>query len=275
MELELLLPAAFKAALKASEAVLKVYRSEFEVNDKPDRSPITEADRRSHRIITRELSRHARSGPFPVLSEEGRDISYSVRRNWKHFWLIDPLDGTKEFIKRNDEFTINIALIEENKPVLGVVYAPVFDLLYFGIKGIGSFLAEGVADGKTVRGILEGARKLARIPVIRFPSRSSEAGIRVACSRSHRSPEFEDFIEELKDSYREVELVPMGSALKMCLVAEGRADIYPRLGTTMEWDTAAAQAVLNEVGKRVYRFNSEEELVYNKRNLKNNWFIVR
>jgi 3'(2'), 5'-bisphosphate nucleotidase len=245
-------------AREAGAAILDVYRTEFDVEHKEDSSPLTEADLRSHRII---LSRLAERYPdVPVLSEEsGDNAPYEVRRSWSLYFLVDPLDGTKEFVKRNGQFTVNIALMEHGKPVAGVVYAPDLDWMYFGSKD-GSFKAAG------------GAAAVRLVP----PAMRSNEKVVVVGSRSHSTPEMGAFIEGMKQDYGEVEFIAMGSSLKLCTVAEGKADIYPRLGPTMEWDTAAAHAVVTHSGRRVLAWGDEDsDLPYNKPDLLNGWFIVR
>lgn len=283
-----LLGLALLAALKSSREILKVYAGEFSIDLKEDHTPITEADRRAHRAIEGELSP---SSPYPILSEEGLGISYAERKRWKTFWLVDPLDGTKEFIKRNGEFTINIALIARRRPILGVVYAPVLDLLYFAHAGIGSCKLEGFAGAPAAAArkglepkpeamaaeVLRLAQRLPRRPSVfpgRIPAGRQKGRITVMRSRSHRSRQFDEYLRELERAYETVEIITIGSALKSCLVAEGRADLYPRFGTTMEWDTAAAQAVVNGVDRAMRAFGTGRELIYNKESLINPAFLV-
>jgi 3'(2'), 5'-bisphosphate nucleotidase len=245
-------------AREAGAAILDVYRTEFDVGHKDDSSPLTEADLRSHRIILARLGE--RYPDVPVLSEEsGDNAAYEVRKGWGLYFLVDPLDGTKEFVKRNGQFTVNIALMENGKPVAGVVYAPDLDWMYFGSSN-GSFKAEG--GGQPVR--------------LAPPAAPPNGKIVVVGSRSHSTPEMEAFIEEMKKDYDELEFIAMGSSLKLCMVAEGKADIYPRLGPTMEWDTAAAHAVVTHSGRRVLAWGEEDlDLPYNKPDLLNGWFLVR
>jgi 3'(2'), 5'-bisphosphate nucleotidase len=248
-----LLALAVSAAEKASLEILKVYRSDdFQVEAKGDQSPLTRADKKAHEIISAELS----ASGYPVLSEEGRNIPFDERRAWEYFWMVDPLDGTKEFIKRNDEFTVNIALIHREKPVLGVVAVPVSGDIYFGATGRGVTLRRGGKDETLPR---------------RGPVDTNAPGLRVVASRSHMNLATENFINKLKDAV----LVSAGSSLKFMLVAEGKADLYPRFGPTMEWDTAAAHLIVNEVGMKVYRDGEMAELRYNKDNLLNPDFMVR
>jgi 3'(2'), 5'-bisphosphate nucleotidase len=232
-------------AREAGDAILSVYRRDFGVELKDDRSPLTEADRLSHELITRRLGALAEA--LPVLSEEAAPEQLRGRREWRRFWLVDPLDGTKEFIKRNGEFTVNIALIAEHAPVLGVVCAPAIDREYFGGPGLGAWRAEGGA---------------AAAPIHVRPAPSGAA--RVVGSRSHPSPDLARYLEGLGEH----EVKSMGSSLKICLVAEGEADVYPRFGPTSEWDTAAAQAVLEGAGGCIMdtvgqplRYNGKEHLL--------------
>jgi len=242
---------------EAGRAILEVYESDFAVEEKKDASPLTEADLRAHRIITGRL--RERWPEIPVLSEESASHkAYEERRGWTRFWLVDPLDGTKEFVKRNGQFTVNIALIEQGRPVAGFVYAPVTGVLYHGSVG-GAFKSEPGSEPR-------------RLPCA---DPAPESTLRVVGSLSHQSPQMLEFLAEQKLKHRHVEFVPMGSSLKLCLVAEGAADIYPRYGPTMEWDTAAAHAVVNAAGRRVTHHDSDDELHYNKPDLHNPWFIVR
>lgn len=245
-------------AREAGAAILDVYRTEFEVEHKDDSSPLTEADLRSHRIILRRLGE--RYPDIPVLSEESGDAApYAVRKDWGLYFLVDPLDGTKEFVKRNGQFTVNIALMENNKPAAGVVYAPDLDWMYYGSK-YGSFKSEA------------GAAPVRLVP----PPAALNGKVVVVGSRSHSTPEMEKFVEQMKRDYDEVEFIAMGSSLKLCMVAEGKADLYPRLGPTMEWDTAAAHAVVTHSGRRVLAWGQEDaDLPYNKPDLLNGWFLVR
>jgi 3'(2'), 5'-bisphosphate nucleotidase len=244
-------------AKEAGQATLKIYSREFTIEEKEDRSPVTEADHKSNKIIIDALSNLYPDIPF--ISEETKQTPFDKRKNWKYFWLIDPLDGTKEFIKKNGEFTINIALIEDQTPILGVIYVPVKDIFYYAQKGTGSFKIEDRANA------------------VRIESRElkSREKLTVVGSRSHGGETLKAFIEEKKSEYNEVELISSGSSLKFCLVAEGKADIYPRTGPTHEWDTAAGHAIVLESGKSVYDFESGETLLYNKENLLNSWFIVK
>lgn len=252
MNYQSLLSLAIDAAERASVEIMDVYRSgDFQAEAKGDNSPLTLADKRAHVVIVEVL----KAGGLPVLSEEGADVPYEVRRAWPSFWMVDPLDGTKEFLKRNGEFTVNIALIESGRPVLGVVAIPVSGEVFYAAKGGGAWLRQA------------GEEK--RLPA--RPRADLQApGLRVVASRSHANAETEQFIAALKDPV----LVSKGSSLKFLLLAEGKADVYPRCAPTMEWDTAAAHAVVQEVGLRVKQYGKEEELVYNKEDLLNPYFLV-
>ena len=244
-------------AEKAGKATLEIYDQEFSVEEKDDHSPLTEADKKSNEIILDGLIRQYPD--IPYISEETKQTPYEDRREWNHFWLIDPLDGTKEFIKKNGEFTINIALIENQIPVLGVIYVPVKDVFYYAQKGKGSCKIEKGASAQTICAMTE----------------TNKEKLVVVGSRSHGGDTLNEYLKKKREEYGEVELISSGSSLKFCLVAEGKADIYPRTGPTYEWDTAAGHAIVLESGKAVYDFESGQPLLYNKENLLNGWFIVR
>lgn len=252
-------------SLKAGRRILDVYDKDYSVETKSDGSLLTEADRRSHQVIVEQL-RNGYEG-VPILSEEGSEIPYAVRENWSIFFLVDPLDGTKEFINKNGEFTVNIALVEDGYPVMGVIYAPVLDVFYFGQPRLGAFKLEAasLADPFDDEALIEQSIKL---PI-------ADAGdiINVIASRSHMSEETKMFIEELRNSHA-VDEISAGSSLKFCLVAEGKADYYPRYAPTMEWDTAAGQAIVEAAGGRMLRYEDNERFYYNRENLKNGWFLV-
>lgn len=256
---------AIKAAFKAGEKTLKVYEGDHEVETKDDKSPLTLADRQAHEAIKKRLQ----ASELPLLSEEGQETPYTERAAWKRFWMIDPLDGTKEFIKKNGEFTINIALIEEGSPSIGVILAPVLDELYFAIPGKGAFKQSEAFEHrpKSVQELMESADQL--------PYQLNRDKFTVVASRSHMNADTENYIEGLKKEHGEVELTSIGSSLKLCLVAEGKADVYPRFGPTMEWDTAAGHAIAKGAGKKVIDQESGEEMLYNKEDLHNQYFIVR
>jgi 3'(2'), 5'-bisphosphate nucleotidase len=226
---------------------------------------------RSHEVITGQLNGR-QAGKLPILSEEGRDILYAERKAWEHYWLVDPLDGTKEFIKRNGEFTVNIALMHRDRPVMGVILVPVKDILYFAAEGTGAFRLSGTSALKSHLSFEELKGAAARLPL----KTTAEARTFTAiASRSHMSGETSSFLDELKTEHGGIEIVSAGSSLKFCLVAEGAADIYPRFAPTMEWDTAAGQAIVEQAGGSVLQYGTGEPLRYNKENLLNPWFIVR
>lgn len=240
-------------ALQAGQAILGVYNSDdFNIELKEDSSPLTRADLASHKIIENELTTAFPELPF--LSEESRPVAWEQRKDWMRYWLIDPLDGTKEFIKRNGEFTVNIALIEQGVPVLGVVFAPAIDTLYWGYQ-----------SNAWCRQASEVARP------IRVIQKDQEVRpFQVVASRSHRSAELEGYLDSLPPHQR----VAMGSSLKLCMVAAGKAHLYPRIGPTMEWDTAAADAIVRAAGGTVTTLDGKV-LVYNKPNMLNPYFLVK
>jgi 3'(2'), 5'-bisphosphate nucleotidase len=253
MDIKSLLPLAIQASEEACKAILQVYHSgDFQAEAKGDNSPLTLADKQAHIVIASRLQ----ATGFPVLSEEGKAIAYEERKTWPYFWMVDPLDGTKEFLKRNDEFTVNIALIHKNIPVLGVVAIPVTGEVYFAAQGSGAFVKR--------------ENKTSQLPA-RTPINLTQPGLRVVASRSHMNEETKAFIESLQAPT----LVSKGSSLKFMLLAENKADIYPRYAPTMEWDTAAAHAILKETGLKVLQLDKDEELLYNKENLLNPYFFVR
>lgn len=267
-----LLKLAIKASFAAGKEILEVYNKETtEVEIKGDNSPLTQADKRAHGMI----ANHLIGSGYHILSEEGKSIPFQERKNWDTFWMVDPLDGTKEFIKRNGEFTVNIALIRNNKPVLGVVYVPVTDTLYFAAQDFGSYKLE---NGMTVlrneafindefdEMVLHASKLNGVIHAEKYT---------VVASRSHMSSETEEFINECREQHGEVALISKGSSLKMCLIAEGMAHVYPRLAPTMEWDTAAGQAVVVYSGKSVTNFKTGKEMEYNKESLLNEWFVCK
>ena len=240
-------------AKEAGKAIMQVYKQDFEVEYKQDSSPITLADKKANDIIEGRLNKL--SVNLPILSEEGKETPYEERKHWEYFWLVDPLDGTKEFAKKNGEFTVNIALIHKDTPVLGVVHAPALDICFWAKKGEGAF-----KDGQ-------------RLPL---KTEDQLKTYRIVASRSHMSDDTQAFINAI-DTNKEKELISIGSSLKICLVAEGEANIYPRLGPTMEWDTGAAHIVVNESGKSLWSYVGSNYMhhVYNKDNLLNPFFIVR
>ena len=264
---EMYLMTALKAALAAGKLILEVYEKPvIERELKDDATPVTEADRAAHSVITE----HLEATGIPVLSEEGKEIGYGDRKAWKAFWLVDPLDGTKEFIRKNGEFTVNIALIEGSKPVLGVLYAPLLDIMYFSGREAGAFRMKDFSkkwtDADRAQNLFSMASSL--------PLKDENRPYCVVASRSHRNRHTRRFIKGLEKIHPDLEIVSRGSALKFCLVAEGSADVYPRYGPTWEWDSGAGHAIAEAAGCRVSLHDRDEPLVYNKENLLNPWFIV-
>lgn len=240
----------------AGKEIMRIYDTDdFAVTDKSDNSPLTKADKAGNAVIVAALK--AQFPEIPIISEENKMIDYAERKDWEYFWLVDPLDGTKEFIKKNGEFTVNIALIRKGKPVIGVVGIPAQNKIYYSVEGKGAYRLD--PDGTETK-LMVHAAKANEISLIG--------------SRSHPSPEFDAYLKEMESKYATVNFVPAGSSLKFCLVAEGKADVYPRLGPTMEWDTAAGHAVVLEAGARVKIYGEERDLQYNKESLLNPFFIV-
>lgn len=252
-----------EATLEAGKAILDIYHSpDFGVETKKDNSPLTLADKAAHHILVSYLNQTE----YPIISEEGEHLSRDIRQSYTTYWLIDPLDGTKEFIKKNDEFTVNVALIHKGKPVFGLVYAPVLKELFIGF--------ENEAYKLSLESIDELSLPLSYNQKIKVNTETGKKLIVVA-SRSHFNPETKAYIDALEEKGFEIDLVSKGSSLKICLVAEGKANIYPRFGPTMEWDTAAAHAVLLGAGGQMIEPETKEEIMYNKDNLLNPFFIAR
>lgn len=245
---------AIEAAVEAGKKILDIYddpNADFEVERKADNSPLTKADKAAHL----EIVKHLEPLGIPILSEEGRNIPYNERAEWRRLWIVDPLDGTKEFIKRNGEFTVNIALVEDGEPTLGVIYIPVTGELYYGDREEGAFKKSGE-------------------DVVKLPIEQQRDNYLVVASRSHLSPETAAYIEALKAIHTNVDTVSKGSSLKICLIAEGSADSYPRYAPTMEWDTAAGDAILRATGGALCQADSHTPLQYNKADLLNPYFVT-
>ena len=257
-----LISLSVEAAIHAGDAILEVYQSEFAVEHKEDNSPLTLADKNAHHIIQEMLS----TSSIPVLSEEGKTIPYEERSKWKELWIVDPLDGTKDFVKRNGEFTVNIALVRDGIAEFGVIYQPVTRELFYGIAGEKAYRFTSIA-GKTIDELLSSHIVLdkKKLPDV----------FTVVASRSHLSPETAAYIDKAKQEHGNVEMISSGSSLKLCMVAEGKAHEYPRFAPTMEWDTAAGHAILKAAGGNIFSLRTGEELKYNKRDLKNDWFIAK
>ena len=246
-----LLQIAISAAISGGEEIMKIYNQDFHVFKKDDNSPLTIADKNANEIIENQLQ----ETQIPILSEEGKHAPYSERKLWKYLWIVDPLDGTKEFVKRNGEFTVNIALVENGVPTMGIIYVPVTKVLYYGSSS--------------------GAFKKVNEKVVRLPINNERSSYVVVGSRSHHSNETAEYFKVLKKKHENLEIISIGSSLKICLVAEGIADIYPRFAPTMEWDIAAGHAVLKAAGKSVVDKSTGIEMVYNRKNLVNNSFISK
>ena len=268
MKINMLLLMAIRAAVKAGIQIMKVYESnQYNIVYKEDESPLTVADIKSHETINHYLL----SGSLPLLSEEASNIPFSQRKSWEYFWLVDPLDGTREFLKKNDEFTVNIALIQRNIPLAGIIYSPVNQNLYFSVPGQGVFKTKSAPSYVFNTDSLQTLQEKSD----RLPYETTGDKITVITSRSFHSADTEKYILILKKRYQNIELISAGSALKFGLIAEGKADIYPRFAPTMEWDVAAGHAILKESGFSVTDAVTGDSLVYNKPDLNNPWFIAK
>tara|TARA_R110000744_G_scaffold346223_1_gene451728 strand:+ start:415 stop:1233 length:819 start_codon:yes stop_codon:yes gene_type:complete len=260
-----LIETAIHASISGGLAIMDIYRKpNFDKEIKDDNSPLTEADTAANSIINKKLM----ETEIPIISEENKNLDYNQRKYWDKCWIVDPLDGTKEFIKRNGEFTVNIALCQKGHPVLGVIYVPVTKELYYA----------DVASKMAFKTVLNEEHKLTS-KLFTEEDRISKSTpnkelVRVVGSRSHMNQDTLDFISSIESDFDEVEVVSKGSSLKFCLVAEGKADFYPRFAPTMEWDTAAGHAICNAVGLKVTSQKNDEELPYNKENLLNPYFLV-
>jgi len=255
---------AIEASLAAGKVIMEVYDTAFNVELKEDNSPLTEADKQANDVINSFLI----PTNIPVISEENKQTDYVIRKTWNTCWVVDPVDGTKEFVKRNGEFTVNIALVTNNKPVLGVIYMPATKTIYFAnVDNQEAFKADLESHSVSVEKVLQLAKLLQ-------PKTGDSKTVEVVGSRSHMNQDTLNFLDSLKTQGKEVEIVSKGSSLKFCLVAEGKADLYPRFAPTMEWDTAAGQAICNAVGIKVISIETNKPLAYNKENLLNSYFLV-
>ena len=263
MNFKELLKIAINASIKGGHAIMDVYESDFSVEHKEDNSPLTLADKNCNEVIENILI----NTNIPILSEEGAKITYDTRKDWEYSWLVDPLDGTKEFVKRNGEFTVNIALIYNGNPIMGVIYVPVQEELYFAMEGLGSYKIKINSIINNLDNLIIEAEKL--------PIDYKRKNYVIVGSRSHMSEETEVFFEVMKKKYGNVEVMAVGSSLKLCMVAEGKADAYPRYAPTMEWDTGAGHAIVKYAGFSVTQYNSSDHVVYNKEDLLNPWFLVQ
>ena len=265
MSINDLLLIACKVSLRGGQEIMEVYQTDFLIDHKNDNSPLTLADQNSHDVIIQGLSETG----FPVMSEEGVELEYAKRKSWLTYWCVDPLDGTREVDKRNGEFTVNIALIDGNTPVIGGIYIPVKDQLYAAADGTAYYLDNAIDtfnldDFNLSDYVLRPDKKT-----------SGSDTLKVLISRSHLSVETKKYVDDLKLKHKNLEFLSAGCALKFGWLADGKADLYPRFSPCMEWDTAAGHAILKTVGKNIYSYPSGEELRYNKINLVNDWFIAR
>jgi 3'(2'), 5'-bisphosphate nucleotidase len=263
-----LLKLSVKAALLAGEKILSIYNTDFHVETKEDNTPVTIADRASGECISEILS----VTDIPIISEEEDVTDYSIRKDWERVWIVDPLDGTKEYVKRNGEFSVNIALVERGRPIIGVIYAPVLKDIYFAAVNEGSYkitqndLILELTRQNLPDNLFEYAKKL---PTRRLPKTYT-----VIASRSHLSTEINEHLSKLEAVYGKIDFINIGSSIKQCWVAEGRAHEYPRFGRTMEWDTAAGQCILEQTGGRLVDFETNKPLRYNKLNMQNSFFVA-
>ena len=258
-----LLKKAINASVEGGHAIMEVYASEFAVEHKDDKSPLTLADKNCNEVI----EAHLNETDIPFLSEEGAEITYDDRKNWEYSWLVDPLDGTKEFVKRNGEFTVNIALIHNGNPIMGIIYVPVKEELYFAMEGLGSYKVN-------INSVIDDLEELISTSD-KLPINYDRDNYVIVGSRSHMSAETEVFFDEMKKEHGSVEVMAVGSSLKLCMVAEGKADAYPRYAPTMEWDTGAGHAIAKYAGFSVKQYNSQKDVIYNKENLLNPWLLVK
>lgn len=260
-----MLQTVIRASLLAGNEIMNIYlNGDFDIDFKSDESPLTKADTRSHEIIVG----HLKNTNIPILSEEGKNIPFEERRDLHRLWIVDPLDGTKEFIKRNGEFTVNIALVENQIPIMGAIYAPALGTLYYADKGK-AYRMEDV----TIENYSKKLKSAERLPLQKLSHQKSKYTI--VASKSHLSTETETYIRSLEEKYGEVITISKGSSLKFCLVAEGTANEYPRFAPTMEWDTAAGQAICTSAGYDVIDLNTKKTMLYNRQNLLNSWFLVK
>lgn len=267
---EYLVPKAYNAALRAGAAILDVYsrKGDYDVDLKRDHTPITLADKLAHSAIKEYLGQTH----VPLLSEEGREMRFDERRDWEMFWLIDPLDGTKEFIKGNNEFTVNVALLVHSRPVVGVIYVPYYRKIYICEKGFGSFIKENVSPDHEA----EHTYSQVFADAVRLPLRRKRNNpVRIAVSRSHKTPETMDYVNRIKSKYPDAEIVEQGSSYKFCMLAEGSVDFYVRTSNTYEWDTAAGEVILSDTGGTTKSLPDLGKFLYNKESLMNPWFICR
>lgn len=262
-----LLNLAIESAILAGKEILEIYKTDFEVDYKADESPLTMADKEANRVICEYLEKTG----IPILSEENKLLPFSVRKTWDELWIVDPLDGTKEFIKKNNEFTVNIALVKNNTPILGVILCPALNVLYFATQSVGGAYCTKLSPDWVTS--LPDAEKLIE-QGIKLPLQENRNSFVVAGSRSHLNEDTKKFVADLKDQKGEIEFVSKGSSLKLCMIAEGKADIYPRFAPTSEWDIAAGHAIVELAGGSVIIAETKKTLKYNKENILNPWFLA-
>lgn len=264
MNIKQQLSIAIKASVEAGKEILKVYETDdFQEEKKADNSPLTLADRNAHNKIVSFLEKTE----FPILSEEGQHLPYEERKKWDYFWLVDPLDGTKEFIKRNGEFTVNIALVKKNTPIASVIYVPVTKVLYFADVEMGAFKIQNAEI------ITNFDFNFLKTNSQQLPLPFEKRPYTVVGSRSHLNEKTNNYIESLSQEHGHVKMMPVGSSLKLCMIAEGKADIYPRFGPTMEWDIASGHAIVVASGAKIFKTDGAK-MLYNKEDLLNPYFIV-
>jgi 3'(2'), 5'-bisphosphate nucleotidase len=261
-----LIDIAIKAALDAGSTILQVYDTDFDVDYKTDDSPLTIADQKANAVIESYL----KTTHLPIISEETKTLSYSERQHWTRCWIVDPLDGTKEFIKRNGEFTVNIALVENGQPIMGVIYAPVLGDLYYTENNAAYKISIDSGSEQEAMQIIDSLKSKAT----KLQPAPWQDPIKVVGSRSHMNEATQEFVTQLQSNHQ-TEMVSKGSSLKFCLVAEGSAHVYPRFAPTMEWDTAAGQAICHAAGLKVIRQDTGAPLTYNRENLLNPYFLIQ
>ncbi|MBA2613225.1 MAG: 3'(2'),5'-bisphosphate nucleotidase CysQ [Bacteroidetes bacterium] len=271
MDYNSLLKLAITAALKAGQEILKIYETDFFVETKSDNTPVTLADKGASNSIIKNLTQTN----IPIISEEEDTLDFEIRKKWTRVWLVDPLDGTKEFVKRNGEFTVNIALIENKQPVIGVIYLPVQKELYFACINYGSFKITQAAILEVANSGQDKAIENLFTSAVKLPTQKLPKKYTIVASRSHLSRELNQHINKLENIYGEVDVTNVGSSIKQCWVAEGKAHEYLRLGTTMEWDTAAGQCILEQAGGQIIDLETQKPMRYNKEDMRNNFFIAK
>lgn len=271
MDYKNLLYQAIIASLHAGQEIVKIYNTDFTVDYKKDNSPVTLADKNASDKIETLLA----PLNIPFLSEESEEVNYEVRKKWEQYWLVDPLDGTKEFVKKSKEFTVNIALINNRNAEIGVIYAPLLNELYFAAKNLGAYKLAPINSNEFINNSIFLSLDDIILKATKLPIHHNLNEFVVVASKSHLSTETFEHIKQLGHQHKSIKTINIGSSLKLCLIAEGLAHQYPRFGNIMEWDTAAGHAILNESGAEIIDQTTQLPLIYNKQNLKNNWFIAQ